>query len=624
MNPLPHPGERRHPRAVATSSAVLLVLLLAAAGLAVRPPQASVAAPAFQGCPAWAATNTPNNGALNNVLYGVAASSANNAWAVGYTSTGNGAERVPLAMRWNGAEWAMVPGPTPGATTNYFNAVEVISANDVWALMETGPETAPVPYIVHWDGSAWTTATLPTLDPSGNSLYAIQALAPNDVWAVGSIGCSKCKTEHSLVLHYDGVDWRPVALPVPGYADALFSVFARGPNDVWFAGYRVTGDGAQGLIMHWDGREVTAQDAPIQIRKNVLLYAIVASGPNDAWAFGTRASRDVSGAVTEPVIYKLQGGYWVQSEISAPGPEGGALLWADARAPNDILAAGYFIASATRRAWLLHYDGNNWTQPAYADPGAGAILYGVSMTADGAAFAAGRIESGGALRTLALRYSDPCAPPPAAPTNTPVPATATPTRIPTFAPTPIPGETTRMFPETGKTVRGLFLDYWQSNGGLAQQGFPISDMFTEISALNGKPYTVQYFERAVFEYHPENQAPYNVLLSQLGTFQYKKKYPTGASGQTPNTSEGSLLFPETGKRVGGKFLEYWQKNGGLAQQGYPISDEFMEKSDLNGQTYLVQYFERAVFELHPENQPPFDVLLSQLGTFQYRGKYPAR
>ena len=60
-----------------------------------------------------------------------------------------------------------------------------------------------------------------------------------------------------------------------------------------------------------------------------------------------------------------------------------------------------------------------------------------------------------------------------------------------------------------------------------------------------------------------------------------------------------------------------------AAQGKRLA-EFMEKSELNGQTYLVQYFERAVFEYHPENQPPYDVLLSQLGTFQYREKYGAR
>ena len=71
-------------------------------------------------------------------------------------------------------------------------------------------------------------------------------------------------------------------------------------------------------------------------------------------------------------------------------------------------------------------------------------------------------------------------------------------------------------------------------------------------------------------------------------------------------------FPETGKRVCGRFLEYWTTAGGLAQQGLPFSNEFTEVSDLNGQSYTVQYFERAVFEKHPENQPPYDVLLSQL------------
>jgi|GEM_PF-2076305 len=174
------------------------------------------------------------------------------------------------------------------------------------------------------------------------------------------------------------------------------------------------------------------------------------------------------------------------------------------------------------------------------------------------------------------------------------------------------------FPETGKTVCGRFLEYWQKNGGLAQQGFPLSDPLTEVSEVDNKPYTVQYFERAVFEHHPENQPPYDVLLSLLGNFEYKRKYPNGAPNQKPDTSTGSMLFQETGKRVGGKFLDYWKKNGGLAQQGYPISDEFQEKSDLDGKTYTVQYFERAVFEMHPENAgTPYEVLLSQLGKFRY-------
>jgi alpha/beta superfamily hydrolase len=182
------------------------------------------------------------------------------------------------------------------------------------------------------------------------------------------------------------------------------------------------------------------------------------------------------------------------------------------------------------------------------------------------------------------------------------------------------------FAQTGQEVCSDFLQYWDDHGQLAQQGYPITGRIQEMSPTNGKSYTVQYFERSVFELHSGNsdsssQPPYNVLLSQLGTFRYKDKYPNGAPGQEPNTSAGSVLFSDTGKRLGGFFLDYWQKNGGLAQQGFPISDEFVEKSDLDGKSYRLQYFERAVFELHSGNadsssQPPYNVLLTQLGTLR--------
>jgi hypothetical protein len=182
-------------------------------------------------------------------------------------------------------------------------------------------------------------------------------------------------------------------------------------------------------------------------------------------------------------------------------------------------------------------------------------------------------------------------------------------------------ETSRTFPETGKRVGGKFLEYWDAHGGLAQQGYPISEQMQEVSDVDGKSYSVQYFERAVFELHPENQPPNDVLLSLLGVLAYRAKYPGGAPGETANTQPGSALFSETGKHLGGLFLDYWNTHGGLAQQGYPISEEFNEVSPLDHKTYRVQYYERAVFELHPENQPPNDLLLSQLGTLQYRTKY---
>src|SRR5205823_3510741 len=145
---------------------------------------------------------------------------------------------------------------------------------------------------------------------------------------------------------------------------------------------------------------------------------------------------------------------------------------------------------------------------------------------------------------------------------------------------------------------------------------------SEASDTDGKVYVTQYFERAVFERHPEFAGtPNEVLLSLLGVFRYQQKYPAGAPGQVPNSAANSRVFPATGKHVGGVFLTYWNTHGGLAQQGYPISEEFNEVSDINGQQYKVQYFERAVFEQHPEFAgTPNEVLLSLLGVIRLRDK----
>jgi hypothetical protein len=179
----------------------------------------------------------------------------------------------------------------------------------------------------------------------------------------------------------------------------------------------------------------------------------------------------------------------------------------------------------------------------------------------------------------------------------------------------------RLFPETGHTVSGRFLEYWNSNGGIPQYGYPLSEPIPERSDTDGKNYVVQYFERAVFEAHPENQAPNDVLLSLLGVYFYKQRYGGNAPLQLPNSELDAQRFPETGMSVGGRFLQYWRAHGDVAQFGLPISEEMAEVSGLNGHTYKVQYFQRGEMEFHPENQAPYDVLLTQLGTLKYKQQY---
>ncbi len=73
------------------------------------------------------------------------------------------------------------------------------------------------------------------------------------------------------------------------------------------------------------------------------------------------------------------------------------------------------------------------------------------------------------------------------------------------------------FPQTDQNIT-LFRDWWSRNGGLALFGYPISPEMQETSPTDGKTYTVQYFERNRFEYHPEHAGtPYEVMLGLLGT-----------------------------------------------------------------------------------------------------------
>ena len=94
---------------------------------------------------------------------------------------------------------------------------------------------------------------------------------------------------------------------------------------------------------------------------------------------------------------------------------------------------------------------------------------------------------------------------------------------------PLPADTRSdttctFFPETGHRLCAGFRAYWQSHGlefgdpgisfreALALFGYPISEEFIDPDT----GLTVQYTERAVFEYHPNNPDPYKVLLKRLG------------------------------------------------------------------------------------------------------------
>ena len=165
------------------------------------------------------------------------------------------------------------------------------------------------------------------------------------------------------------------------------------------------------------------------------------------------------------------------------------------------------------------------------------------------------------------------------------------------------------FPQTGYSVWGPFESYWNAHGGLAQFGLPRTSVYAA-----GKEYDAQWFERAVFTYNPSKPDPFKVELNLLGS-QITATRHGEAPFVTAKPGADTTYFGMTGHNLSGKFLTYWQQMGGLSIYGYPISEPFMESSKSDGKTYLVQYFERNRFELHPELAgTPHEIELGLLGS----------
>jgi uncharacterized protein YkwD len=153
---------------------------------------------------------------------------------------------------------------------------------------------------------------------------------------------------------------------------------------------------------------------------------------------------------------------------------------------------------------------------------------------------------------------------------------------------------------TAYEVAPVFQRFYASSGGVTIFGHPVSPPVLEEGRL------VQYFERQRFEYYPELASRgYEVLLGLLGREIAERE---GRSFSPVPPLAGYRYIPETGHNIAPQFLGYWESRGGVRIFGYPVTEAFWEDS------LLIQYFERARFEYHPElASTPNAVLLGALG-----------
>ncbi|NWF78647.1 MAG: hypothetical protein HXY37_01200 [Chloroflexi bacterium] len=448
-------------------------------------------------------------------------------------------------------------------------------------------------------GGAWTS------ERSGSPELRLSAVQLFDDgragWAMGAV--QRDGRRHAVALRLSDGRWTEAIIEDPG-RDSFVEAIHFAPGVGWAVGSHIWG--LRGNRWSLASELAFCRAGGCEQR----LSGVRAIDAERAWLVGTRLFlcmfcedqivlgrhdaggwRDAFPEGTAALLPPLVPGHYDSATLSG-------LAFAGA---DDGLAVGWRRYQDERydfaiEAFALRYRRGTWS---YEALGQRIVPGQVAMADPSHALVVGY---GGLL--LSYGYGEQGAPPPE------VPSPAQPVADPGQ-----PG--VRYFAPTGHTLRGAFRCYWEANGGLERFGYPLTEEFSTVSAEDGKTYTVQYFERARFEAHPEYQGTrYAVLLGLLGrwvTAGRADEAPFQPIGP-PDTADAHY-FPETGHRIAPEFAGFWQANGGLPIHGYPISEPFTEVNAADGLPYLVQYFERSRFEYHPgAGGAPGTVMLGLLGS----------
>jgi hypothetical protein len=200
-----------------------------------------------------------------------------------------------------------------------------------------------------------------------------------------------------------------------------------------------------------------------------------------------------------------------------------------------------------------------------------------------------------------------------------------------YDPPVVPGG--QYFEATGHSLRGAFLRYWQNNGGVQRFGMPLTEEVVIPLPGHGRPHVVQYFERARFEHFPQySGSPAEVGLTRLGDAVLQQQ---GVNWQTlprdepppPPPAEDDdreaeqaepenqcVHFYETGRNLCPPFRAAWEAYGGRDSLGLPLTAPIENINEATGNSYTVQYFERARLEYFPEHQgTPNEIQFGMLG-----------
>ena len=302
----------------------------------------------------WNVQPSLNPSRTENELHGVAATSAHNAWAVGWDRSRT-AFRT-LIEHWNGKTWKVQASPNPSHSSQ-LRSVTAISATNAWAAGYYWKHGVSQTLIEHWNGRSWKIQRSANLGTFDNDLASVSASSPSNAWAVGRYfdGTS----ERTLIERWTGRRWKVQRSPNAGSftnANEPQAVVAISSSRAWLVGDVFKGSGFHSLVERWNGKRWKVMPAPHR-GSSYRLAGVAAASAADVWAVGTW-----NNGPSRTLAEHWNSSAWKIRPSANPARYGNQLTGVAVLSHADAWAVGFYITRAgARRTLIEHWNGRAWT-----------------------------------------------------------------------------------------------------------------------------------------------------------------------------------------------------------------------------------------------------------------------
>jgi len=366
----------------------------------------------------WKVQKTPNlPGAEPSGLFGVSCPRPSDCMAVAQTGTDNSPRRAPFAEHWNGNSWGLMPVPNPtGAVSSGLGAISCLSPSFCMAAggysTTSSPNGPNKPLAERWNGKKW--AILPTPSPPG----AVQTFL-GEVSCTSPSACTTTGEQHSAtgIVHtvaerWNGARWsiQPTPNPRGVQGASLPGVACTGPSACTAVGNAVNSalnPVGPALVERWDGTRWRIQPIPNPSSPGGgILNGVACPSPSACTAVGAAVDASVNANPLATLAERWNGTRWsIQPTPNPAGVQGVRLEGVACTSPSACTAVGGSFATASLAE---RWNGTTWVIQASPNPPGpifDLMLWSVACSRPLHCMAVGKYASFAPQLTLAERWN---------------------------------------------------------------------------------------------------------------------------------------------------------------------------------------------------------------------------